>query len=102
MQVKPNIDYLQVQPIVQDEQTTESGIIMSTAPTDTKQKIGIVLAVGNGLPDVLMTTDIGEVVLYQEGSELQFYVNNTPLYFVREMDVISKLDFDPIDGEGVE
>lgn len=94
MQIRPNIDYIQVQPVVQEEQKSQSGIILSASPTDVKQKIGIVLAVGNGLPEIQMQSKIGNIVLYQEGSQVEFLVDGKSIFFVREHEVISFLDND--------
>lgn len=91
MDIKPNIDYLQVVPIKEEEAQTESGIILTTGQNDIKQKMGIVVARGPGLSESPIKTPIGDVVLYQEGSQLEFFVGHESIFFVREAEVIASL-----------
>jgi|SaaInlStandDraft_5_1057022.scaffolds.fasta_scaffold120653_3 co-chaperonin GroES (HSP10) len=91
MDIKPNIDYLQVVPIKEEDPETASGIILTTGAEDIKQKIGIVVARGEGFPEMPMRTPIGDVVLYQEGNQLEFFVAGESKYFVREGEIIASL-----------
>ena len=91
MNITPYIDYLQVVPLVEEEQTTEGGIILTTSANEIKQKMGIVVAVGSGLPDAPVKTPIGDVVLYHEGNQQEFLVDGESIFFIREAEVVASL-----------
>lgn len=85
--IKPLSDRVLVEP-APAETTTASGIIIPDTAKEKPQR-GIVVAVGNGKKDHVMTVKVGDTVLYGKyaGTELKF--EGKDYLIMREDDILA-------------
>ncbi len=70
------------------EQKTTSGIIIPDTAKEKPQK-GIVVAVGNGLPDAPLTVKTGDQVIYGKYAGTEFTIEGKDYLIMPESDIIA-------------
>ncbi len=85
--IKPLADRVVIEPAAA-EQKTNSGIIIPDTAKENPQK-GIVVAVGNGLPDAPLTVKVGDQVIYGKYVGTEFTIEGKDYLIMPESDIIA-------------
>ncbi|UPQ79883.1 co-chaperone GroES [Flavobacterium azooxidireducens] len=85
--IKPLSDRVLVEPAAA-ETTTASGIIIPDTAKEKPQK-GIVVAVGNGKKDHIMTVKVGDTVLYGKYAGTELKLEGKDYLIMREDDILA-------------
>lgn len=96
MRVKPLSDYILVEPKVQKDTTTASGIVL---PDSSKEKPsqGKVIAVGTGRKNdkgevIKMEVKIGDEVYYKKWGGNEIKIDNKELMLIKEEDILAVIE----------
>ena len=88
--IKPLLDRVLIK-MVESEETTKSGIILSSGSKE-KPQIAEVVAVGPGTEDVKMNVKVGDKVIINKYSGTEVKYEGTEYTIVKEEDILAIVD----------
>ena len=88
--IKPLLDRVLIK-MVESEETTKSGIILSSGSKE-KPQIAEVVAVGPGTEDVKMNVKVGDKVIINKYSGTEVKFEGTEYTIVKQEDVLAIVD----------
>ncbi len=84
--IQPLGDNLLLEPIVNDEQKTESGIYLPETAEGEKPQEGLVVATGD---DEKIKVKKGDKVIFKKFSETEIKVENKDYYIIKNEDILA-------------